>query len=526
MPNAADVAAGRSTGSATTVSSTGDAMYGYLSASYGWSRIDHAQFGGGAMASLEFKDVSDTSGSSPALGPGACWPTDVTHADYLKFRTCFVIPPDEAASAPAPTPALGSLCDSSGMSSDPNWGDKIVQCASSATECEVYEKLDVSGTFGGTCGGFCASYGLTCSRAYDDEANDCTHENAGTADELVSCNERLGTTSDKICVCRAGTSDRKVNAHKETHAEALAACQTRCVELGKYGCSGINIVPLNAPALVRFTSTATDAMGSSERAIPWGVSNCDATCFAAEPADITASAMVCYPLEMAKGDAREVEEAWTVSVSDTSDATWYSTAFLREQTRTFAGIMHSASGLAVDCTTYTSPEFPTGMCQAAYAMTWRHGQRCISCADADANADIATTLPFWQPLPADECRMCARVAATATAPTKAPTKAPTAPGSSAWSAPGNVVSVAWAAAASGAGYTFTIVCAGCTDSTGWVALGINAASTMVNTNAVRWRLTENVVDETVRRVTLICVVVDSISATRPFTHSPQSHSNE
>ena len=133
MPNAADVTAGRSTGTATTVASTGDAMYGYLSESYGWSRIDHAQFGGGAMSSLEFKDAGY---DKNALASGVCFTTDFTHVDYQKGRTCFVIPPDEAASVPAPAPVGSSLCSASGMTADPAWGDKIIQCASTATECE------------------------------------------------------------------------------------------------------------------------------------------------------------------------------------------------------------------------------------------------------------------------------------------------------------------------------------------------------------------------------------------------------
>ena len=255
---------------------------------------------------------------------------------------------------------------------------------------------------------------------------------------------------------------------------------------------------MKPPALLRFTSTAMDSLGSSERAIPWGTSNCDATCFANEPTDIASSAMVCYPLELAKGDNRKVEESWSVAGSDTADETWYSTAFLREQTRTFSGITDDTTGASVDCTTYTSPEFPSAMCKLAFTKQWRHGQRCISCADTDANAEITKLLPFWQPLPIEECRMCDHVAGTPSTPTKTPTAAPAPISASSWSSPSGTVTVTWEAAASGGGFTFTLVCVGCASgSTGWVALGINSANTMKDTNAVRWRLTENIVDETV-----------------------------
>ena len=42
----------------------------------------------------------------------------------------------EGACVPAPAPVGSSLCSASGMSADPAWGDKIIQCASTATECE------------------------------------------------------------------------------------------------------------------------------------------------------------------------------------------------------------------------------------------------------------------------------------------------------------------------------------------------------------------------------------------------------
>ena len=75
--------------------------------------------------------------------------------------------------------------------------------------------------------------------------------------------------------------DGAVNALGETADEALTACQSRCTNLHLGRCVGVNVLPLTPPPLVIFTEMSGDNGG--ERGIPYGVGNCNASCFAAEP---------------------------------------------------------------------------------------------------------------------------------------------------------------------------------------------------------------------------------------------------
>lgn len=115
---------------------------------------------------------------------------------------------------------------------------------------------------------------------------------------------------------RRGAAKSPRNHLGETRNEALALCKKRCDMLN--GCAGVNVVPLEAPKLSRFNvegvcnvspdgecqgegAVGVGANGGGSignRNIPMGISNCDASCFAKEPAEIRATAMVCYPTAM------------------------------------------------------------------------------------------------------------------------------------------------------------------------------------------------------------------------------------
>lgn len=184
--------------------------------------------------------------------------------------------------------------------------------------------------------------------------------------------------------------DGAVNALGETADEALTACQSRCTNLHLGRCVGVNVLPLTPPPLVIFTEMSGDNGG--ERGIPYGVGNCNASCFAAEPNPaesmvrfycshrrasviytnfsfhsrrVTPSfpAQVCYPLKLS--GARIVEEDWTLSVNDVHDEIWYSTCYKRELKRVF-------TGLTTPCMDYVSTDFPDGMCNLDLTPYWRH----------------------------------------------------------------------------------------------------------------------------------------------------------
>ena len=146
----------------------------------------------------------------------------------------------------------------------------------------------------------------------------------------------------------------------ESHEEALDACKARCTRLGG-SCEGLNVVPMQAPPAVLYTDVLRplDA-GSSERAIPFGNSNCAQSCLDRETGwgGRSADAFICYPVKP-MGD-RQVEEDWTIAPLDTGDETWYSTVYKKDRLREFAG-------LTTSCTEYKSPEFPDGSSHPLFA---------------------------------------------------------------------------------------------------------------------------------------------------------------
>ena len=140
------------------------------------------------------------------------------------------------ANAPTKAPTSGStagatttLCEST-MSSDSNWGTKIVECAeSTATTCVVYEKLNSETD--STCDAFCALYSLTCTAARHDSGDSCAVSSLGS----FACDESPLSTSDHVCTCvaaPAGTESRWYIG------EAGAPCDQTCAALtGSTTCS-------------------------------------------------------------------------------------------------------------------------------------------------------------------------------------------------------------------------------------------------------------------------------------------------
>lgn len=64
--------------------------------------------------------------------------------------------------------------------------------------------------------------------------------------------------------------------------------------------------------------------------------DCNADCFAHELASQRADSFVCYPLK--KAGVRIVEEDWTLATTDVYDEVWYSTCYVYEPLREFAGL--------------------------------------------------------------------------------------------------------------------------------------------------------------------------------------------
>lgn len=139
----------------------------------------------------------------------------------------------------------------------------------------------------------------------------------------------------------------------ETHEEALLACKARCTRLGG-GCEGVNVIPMLAPPGVLYSNVNLPLnAGSSERAIPYGNSNCAQSCFDKESGwgGRSADAFICYPVHPL--GRRAVEEDWTIAPFDTADETWYSTVYKKDYVREFRGVTTS-------CTEYKTAEFPNG----------------------------------------------------------------------------------------------------------------------------------------------------------------------
>ena len=153
------------------------------------------------------------------------------------------------------------------------------------------------------------------------------------------------------------------------------------------------------------------------------------------------------------------------------------------------------------------------MCALTPRTSWRHGDRCISCADKDKYAVEAVVVPRWVPVADEECRMCDHVQApNIPAPTPAPTVPPSAYGAGStwdntWVSADKNVHIGWKFGgaldtdtdASNA-LTFRLSCPGCA-ADGWVAIGINPATAnrthaqMEGTSAIIWKLGDNSVRE-------------------------------
>ena len=220
-----------------------------------------------------------------------------------------------------------------------------------------------------------------------------------------------GQQTTKYRTCFVLPPEGKLNALGESRNVALERCQWRCQSFGTL-CSGVNVVPLQAPPQVKFRaaqncelakdnadgkgvrSTCVGAI-SGGRPIPFGVSNCDSKCFAKEPHP--ADSMVCYPVKL--GVFRLVEEPWTVAVDDDQDEAWYSTCFSKDRVREFKGI--------TTCMEYIPPGSKEPMCGALRnQVKWRHGAGCISCSAVKSNEANTTLIPAWSPLPPNQCSMC------------------------------------------------------------------------------------------------------------------------
>ena len=311
-----------------------------------------------------------------------------------------------------------------------------------------------------------------------------------------------------------------VNALGETAAQALQACQDRCAvdfatAPGTIGCYGVNVIPIDLPAEVRFRDATTGKPGTNDwdggvkttdHNIPWGISNCDRTCLAGEPAN----SMMCYPQVIHSANMYLIAEVQVID-NDPANAIWYSTSFKKVKQVDFPGV-------DTRCENF---EWPAGsgkmMCpDPASPPRWKFGDRCISCDLMIKNQNVSTVVQRWAVLPKDECKMCSYTAAPiAPAPTPAPTVDQNSfnDGSS-WprnfTTPNNELFIGWKQGGLNStntknvlnALTFLFVCPGC-DATGWVALGINhgahvatpGVAKMVGTRAVIWQMATDTIKE-------------------------------
>ena len=182
------------------------------------------------------------------------------------------------------------------------------------------------------------------------------------------------------------------------------------------GCAGLNVAPLQAPKLSRFNvegfcniSPDLECQGEGavgfgangggsvgNRNIPYGISNCDASCFANEPAEIVAEAMVCYPVAMG-GLTMDIEEDWTVIPNDPTNEVWYSSFFRKIKLREF-------DASYTPCMESVGTEDP--ICPSVnHAPGWKQGDGCISCDDMEYNNKKSTQLPVWNPVEPEDCSM-------------------------------------------------------------------------------------------------------------------------
>ena len=167
----------------------------------------------------------------------------------------------------------------------------------------------------------------------------------------------------------------ETNAHGETAAEALAACQARC-NRNKNRCKAVVVVPV---AKLRRSPSRT-----ARRARRGGSAT----------ASTRASRASMRARRCATGCAAPRPRMWrrrTVVDRDPEDEIFYSTCYRRNPVRAFAG-----PACGEEC---------YGAGAAAPPPPWRFEERCVSCDDAAANA-LPSAVPHWSL--ATDCEVCHR----------------------------------------------------------------------------------------------------------------------
>ena len=181
----------------------------------------------------------------------------------------------------------------------------------------------------------------------------------------------------------------EINGAGESRDTALQRCFARCLGYATGACTAVNVVPIAPPPMVAFPW--------EEQNIPWGAGDCTPECLANEPN----GSAVCYPLDYVSAHEPN-SDPWMTS-TDPRDIVFYSTVFHRNAKWRF------------------DTNFSLGSAAPPPAQPpWRFQDQCISCDDAQTNANA--TLPTWTL--ADTCYMCARPEVTPYNPPSPPPPPP------------------------------------------------------------------------------------------------------
>ena len=181
----------------------------------------------------------------------------------------------------------------------------------------------------------------------------------------------------------------ELNSAGESREEALQRCFDRCQSAATGVCTAVNVVPLEPPPMVRFAD-------DDERNIPWGSGDCTHECLSNEPN----GSAVCYPLDY--WSAHEPNSDPWATTTDPRSNIFYSTVFNRNALWSFDGPTLDEAA--------PPPAQPP----------WRFADQCISCADAETNANA--TVPDWSL--AETCVMCSRPEVTPYNPPSPPPPPP------------------------------------------------------------------------------------------------------
>jgi len=323
--------------------------------------------------------------------------------------------------------------------------------------------------------GFCRCYPLSSykvnwkSGAWKGVPNGATYHSAG----MAKCGLQVQAENFAACITIPPPGNR--NSFNQTAAEAMETCKQRGRNVGA---TGLNVVPIVAPPLARLSMpnpATSNVFFNSDQAstnvavglnIPWGVGNCNVSCFANEPE----GSKVCYPLNL-YGKRSNAELDWQTIPDDPEDEVWYSTCYKDAPVRTF--------------------DVPCGsQCKPKVNKKWRFSDACISCADVNFNADAAV-VPHWVVAHPNSCDRCFKPLSD-TPPYQLP---PPDQPENGWVSPTGAISMTWVKSTSFDGIDFTLTCTACL-ADGWVALGPSPQNGMVGTSAIRWRLSGNgTVDE-------------------------------